>query len=225
MSDFYVKAQQQSVARATDGQWTALRATRDGAPIVLPWFQALVFEGRCFNITGPEFVTVEYTGMTLLALASFGDDDATIYADIPDGTAGIPLAISHHFKATGAAISHVLAFVSDTLLGSGGTETACTIRNLRRDSPVASAATAAHTATSETDHVTGAEVVLYTWHTDADIDATADFGSNFYWNAATNTVVPVVLDGGSISLNMAPTTSGTGFANMTWAELPESAFT
>ena len=225
MSDLYVKAQQQNVGRAVDGGWTPLRATRDGAPIVLPWFQALVFEGRCFNITGPEFITVEYTGMTLLALASFGDDDATLYADIPDGTAGIPLAVSHHFKATGAAISHVLAFVSDTLLGTGGSETACTIRNLRRDAPIASAATAAHTATSEVDHVTGGEVILYTWHTDLDVDAQDTNGANFYWNAATNTVTPVVLDGGSINLNMAPTTSGTGFANLTWAELPESAFT
>ena len=223
MSNLYVKAQQLSVPRATDGQFTALRATRDGAPIVLPWFQALVLEGRVFEIIGPEALTTTTSGMTLLALASFGDDDATLYADIPDGTCGIPLEVQLSVQVTGAAICHFWAFITDTLLGTGGTETACTIRNLNRATPVSSGATAAHTADTEVDHVTGAEVNLFRNVTTFDVDAAVGFDPNRRWSAADSGIAPVVVDGGSIVANIVQATSGTGWGQVIWAEVTESA--
>ena len=222
MSDLRVYSKQIGPSRATDDTWVALRGTRDGAAIVVPWFQALALEGRVFKVIGPEAVTRSVTGMTLLALASFGDDDASLYVDIPDGTAVLPLAVSWQVKATGAAIGHVMAHISDTLLGTGGTETACTIRAYHRGVPVSSVGTAAHTADSEVDHITGAEVELYRVGTDQDLDGVAlePFG---FWNANDAGLAPIGVDGASFFVDIVWTTSGTGFASLTWAELPEAA--
>ena len=223
MSDLRVYSKQLSPQRATDDTWVALRGTRDGSPIVCPWFQALALEGRVFQAQGPEAVSIDVTGMTLLALASFGDDDATIYADIPDGTAVLPLEAFWNFVVTGGAIANAFGLLSDTLLGTGGTETACTIRAYHRGVPVSSVATAAHTATSETDHITGAEVQLFRYATQADLDAAVGYNERNLWNAVTAGVAPIGVDGASFSVDMVQTTSGTGFAHIVWAELPEAA--
>lgn len=225
MADLYVRAQQQNVGRGVDGTWLALRATRDGSPIVMPWVQALVLEGRVFSIIGPEAATRTTTGMTLLALASFGDDDETLYADIPDGTAAIPLNVEARVQVSGGAVAHAYAFVTATLLGTGGTETACVIRNLRIDAPVTSGATAAHTADSEVDHVTGTEVFLFRFVTTFDLDAAIGIDPGYTWSYGTNGYAPVALDASALCVSVVQTTSGTGWASLQWAELPESAFT
>lgn len=223
MSDIFGIAQQQSLSRVTDGNRAAVRLTRDGSVINLPWFQALVLEGRVFQAAGPDGFTA-FTPLTLLALASFGDDDKTLFVDIPDGTAAIPLSCDVNFQATGAAIVHAVGFTADALNGTGGTETAITQKNLRRDSPVASAATCAHTADTEADVVTGVEVQLFQYRTAQDLDGVA-LAPGYRWDAFRSGFSPVVLDAGSININMAPTTSGTGWAVSVWAELPESAIT
>ena len=50
MSDERVYAKSQSAPRATDDTWVALRASRDGAPIVLPWYVALAIEGKVYQV-------------------------------------------------------------------------------------------------------------------------------------------------------------------------------
>ena len=165
MSDLRVMAQQLNVGRVVDSQWASLRGTRDGSPIVVPWLQALVLEGRVFQALGPERLTVAFTPMTLLRLVDQADTSAALYVDIPDGTACLPLKAWVSFRATGAAIVAADGTLSDSLIGTAGTETATTIRNYHRGSPVPSAGTAGHTATAEADHVTGAEIVLFQFDT------------------------------------------------------------
>ena len=221
MPDFYAKAQQQNVTRNADGNQVQVRALRDGALIVVPWYQALVMEGRVFQAIGPS--PLDATGLTLVALASYADTVSSIFADIPDGTAFLPLEIHGSFLATGGAVSHQIGFISDTLNGTGGTETAVTPLNLRRDSPVSSGATAAHTASGETDKVTGAEVILFHRSAGIDIDSVS-VEPSVSWSAVRAGVTPIGLDAGSINFTMTVTTSSTGFVQIAWAELSESVF-
>ena len=223
MSNIQVRAQQLTPGRSPDSNWVALRASRDGSPIVVPWFQALVLEGRVFQAIGPEQLTITNTPMTLLALSTV-DTAAAIFVDIADGTAVLPLEAYGNYQATGAAIAQAWLVLSDTLVTTAGTETSTSIRNLNRAAPVTSAGTAAHTASGEADHISGAEVFLYQHATSFDVDAAADSGNErFYWKAADNGYAAIGVDGSSYVLRLGPTTSGTGWASLTWAELPESA--
>lgn len=219
MADLYVKAQQQNVARQADGQWTALRGLRDGSAIVVPWFQALVLEGRCFSAHAP---IPGAAGLTIMT--TYADTSKTLYADIPDGTAALVLVAEAGFQATGGAVVNAYAFVSGTLNGTGGTETALTPANLRLDAPIATAATVAHTADSETDNVDGTVIVLAQFSTGQDLDATSIEPVAIKYEAARAGVTPVAVDASSLNVVMFTTTSGTGRAFILWAELPESAF-
>lgn len=222
MSNIQVRAQQLTPGRSPDSNWVALRASRDGSPIVVPWFQALVLEGRVFQALGPEQLTITNTPMTLLALST-ADTAAALYVDVADGTAVLPLEAYGNFQATGAAISQVWVVLSDTLLGTGGTETSTSVRNLNRAAPVTSAGTAAHTASGEADHISGAEVFIYQRATSFDIDAAVGSQEVDLWKAQDQGYAPVGVDGAAFLIRVGPTTSGTGWASLTWAELPESA--
>ena len=223
MSDLYVKAQQQNVSRATDGQWTALRGLRDGSVITVPWFQALVLEGRVFSAMAP--LVIHGTALTIMA--TYADTSKTLYADIPDGTAALCLQGQLEFQATGGAVVNAYLFTSGTLNGTGGSETAVTPVNLRLDAPIATAATVAHTGTSEADNVSAAAgiVLLASFSTSQDFDATSIEPNVLRYEAARVGVTPVLVDAASINVVGFTTTSGTGRAFLTWAELPESAFT
>ena len=58
MSDTRVFASQLNTGRSPDGNWLALRGLRDGALVSAPWFQALVFEGRCFGAAFVDAFTI-----------------------------------------------------------------------------------------------------------------------------------------------------------------------
>lgn len=217
MADLRVFAKQRSAQRGKDGDWVNLRATRDGAPIVLPWYQALVMEGHVYQVIAPS--PMDATGLTLAT--SYADTTKTLYVDIPDSNAAIPVDMQAVFLATGAAVDHVLMFVSPTLNGTGGTETAVTPVNLALDKPNNSGATAAHTATGEADVVTANEVLLKRWATNQDLDATS-IQPDIVWTIGQWGYAPVVIDAGSLNLVQIATTSGTGFAIITWINLDES---
>ena len=219
MADLYVKAQQQNVARQTDGQWTALRGLRDGSAIVVPWFQALVLEGRCFAAHAPNPGAAGLTIMT-----TYADTSKTLFVDIPDGTAGLCLVAEAGLQATGGAVVNAYLFTSGVLNGTGGTETILTPVNLRTDAPIATGATVAHTADSEADNVDGTEIVLAQFSTGQDLDATSIEPVVIKYEAARAGVTPVLVDGSSINVTVFTTTSGTGRVTAIWAELPESAF-
>lgn len=225
MSGVYVKTGLITPNRRTkDDGWVELRATRDGAPIVMPWYQALCMEGCVFHANAN---TAMFTGLTLLAHASYADTAKSIFVDVPDGKAALPLEIYFCFLATGAAIVHYASYVSPTLNGVGGTETAITISNMNLQAPQTSSATAAHTADSETDTFAagaGGEVMLSRFSTSQDLDGVG-LDPRVIWRAQESAIAPLLLDGASINVNGSPTTSGTGFGWVNWMEVAESYFT
>ena len=220
MSDFRGLVGQGSVTRFSDGAVVGLRALRDGAAVLCPWYQALVLEGRCFSAAAPG--TYDHAGLTIMT--TYADTSKTVGVDIPDATAGIPLYMEGSFLATGGAVVHASGMVNTALNGTGGTETEVSELNLRLDNPIASGATAMHTASSAVDNVDATERVLFHFATSQDLDAVALSPRNL-WSVGEVGVAPVVLDAASINLVMFTTTSGTGFGLVAWAELPESAIT
>ena len=219
MADAYLNAQQQNIARLSDGSAVRLRATRDGAAIQLPWFVSLVMEGRVFQAAAPQPLTI--TALTIMT--TYADASKTVYADIPDGTAFIPVEVHCSQQAAGG-LGHYFGFISDTLNGTGGTETAITPINYRKDAPIASGATCAHTASSEVDTVTGTEISLFHRSINSDVDALS-FEPSYLWTVANAGIAPIGLDAGSINLVVYNETSGTGLGQISWIELTESAFT
>jgi hypothetical protein len=218
MSDARVKIQQQNVSRASDGDWTNLRALRDGALIAVPWYQALVLEGRCFSAAAPG--EYDITGVTVMG--TYADGSKTLAVDIPDATAAFPLLIETNFNLNAATVSHMSAMVTTALNGTGGTETEVSELNLRVDNPVSSGATAMHTVSSATDNVDATERVLFHWSSAQDLD-TIDLDPYIRWSVAKCGIAPIVIDAGSIVTVMFNAT-GTGFSLIHWAEIAESAF-
>ncbi len=217
MTDLRVYAKQTDVGRQRDDTWVNLRASRDGSPIVLPWYQALVLEGRAFQIGNDP-------GTELTVMTTYADTSKTLYVDIPDGTAAIPLKVQYSFAAAGATLAEFYAFVSLTLNGGGG-GTTLTPTNLRGDSPLTSGATCEHTATSLTDNVTGTELFLSSQGPlTLDADAIEINPTVIDWSVGRHVVAPVVIDGGSINNTAFMPTSGTGRGDIMWAEFPETAF-
>ncbi len=219
MTDLRVKAKQNTPPRANDNSWVALRGLRDGTPIVLPWYQALVLEGRAFS------ATASAPGATTTTPA-YVDTVKQLYADIPDGTAAIPLRVEGSFAVVDGTLVEAYAFVSLTLNGTGGTETVITARNLRVNNPITSGATVAHTASGEVDNVTGTELMLTTFPPftldmgDADVPQRV-----LDWSIGLHDHSPVMLDGSSLNIVLADPNIGTGRADMQWAEFSESVFT
>ncbi len=218
MTDVRVKPQQQSVSRANDGGgWVAWRSLRDGAGIVVPWVTALILEGRCFAADAGKVDSL------LTIMTTYADTSKTIFVDVPDGTAMIPLQANFTFGATGGAIDYAKLFVSETLNGVGGTETLITPRNLLLgETSPATTATAAHTASSAVDTVTGTEVTLLSWYVGQDLDAVG-ISPVLYWSCAESGATCIGLNGSSFNLACFCNTSGTGCGQLIWAELPESA--
>ena len=229
--DGRIQARQLNVGRVTDGQFTALRATRDCSPIVLPWLQALVLEGRVYQaFGGGSQVTTTTTGTAVAGAAT--DADGDLFVDLPAGLAMLPLEVYFSTQVTSPTITANVAikwwaFMSDTLNGTGGTETLAFIRPLNRATPVPSGATAAHTSSGQTDHVTGAEVHLFKDVTEFDMDGSVGLGmdNNRHWTVRHSTVAPVGVDG--VSLNLALLTADvddttTVWTQATWAELSQN---
>lgn len=219
MADLRVLAKQRSVGRSADDRWVGLRATRDGAPMVAPWFQGLVMEGKVYQAAADGATNI-FTGITLLAFGSYADTAKSIFVDVPDGTAVLPLETFFVFFATGAAIVHGASFVSQALNGTGGTETLITPRNFYSGG-AASGCTAAHTASSEVDNVDGSEIILARFHSAPDLDSIAA-SPHWWFRAGEVQYTPILLDAASINVVASPTTSGTGVGHITYAELAES---
>ena len=93
MSDLRVYSKQQSISRATDDTWVALRATRDGSPIVTPWLTALALEGKVYQVRVGT-ITTPITGDVLIT-----DTAAEAAASPPTGTTIIPVSLQFTFEA------------------------------------------------------------------------------------------------------------------------------
>ena len=130
MTDERVYAKHLGAPRATDDTWVALRATRDGAPIVLPWHAALAIEGKCYQVRLGT-ITTPLTGDIDIT-----DATAEAAAEAAAGNTIIPLAVNVQLETLGttlpqAALKSVGAVI--TTLG-----TAFVPLNLRIGGPAAS---------------------------------------------------------------------------------------
>src|SRR3990167_6499202 len=146
------RAKTTSVGRATPDTDVPIRALRDGAIIVAPWYQALVFEGRVFGAQAVS-VTTPIAG------------HAAIDADQPElavfvaaaGTTLIPVYVEMTMEtgSTTLAQGGMMAAVSNINVGVG-TSTEFTPFNLKFSAPgYNTAAAAAHTYTGNgTDPLT-----------------------------------------------------------------------
>ncbi len=217
MSNPRVYAKQNDVSRASDDTWVALRATRDGSPIIMPWYQALVLEGRVFqgNANNP---AVEIT-----PAATYADASGTLGVDIPDGSAAFPLRAEVVMSLTVAGTE--VYFYTSRVLNASGNGTIVTPRNLRVDNPLTTVASVEHTITTAGDTVTQAEVILHSIGPfTLDIDAVGISPRICDWSVGKHVVSPVVIDGGSINISLVSGATSSARVDASWAEFAESVF-
>src|SRR3990167_11163507 len=100
MSDLRVQAQQQSVARATDGQWLSLRSLRDGTLITVHWILALTIEGRVFGLQTGD-AAADPVGAATFGAGVVDLDEFDFLQTIPASVAAIPLYYEISFLAIG----------------------------------------------------------------------------------------------------------------------------
>lgn len=223
MSDIQGFAQQLNVGRTTDGNRVGIRTTRDGALIALPWYQALVLEGRVFGIHAGSVTT------PIAGHAAIDADQPEAAAWFADGTAAIPLSIRATMEtgATTLAQGGMMCAVSNIAVGAG-TSTAATPFNLNMASNVGitTGATAGVAYTGNgTDPLTAGnflELARVSAVVDADAATSGIVLPSLFWSAATGAVAPIIQDVGSILL-YGEAAANTLFGEIVWAEIPESA--
>ncbi len=219
MSNLSVYVKQNTPTRFKDDSWVSLRGLRDGAPIVMPWYQALVLEGRAYQATASGVNAVVVT-------AAYVNTSMELFVDIPDGTAAIPLKVEGSFAVVDGTLVEAYAFVAKALNGTGGSDTEVTPRNLRADSPLTSGANAGAAASSKTNVTAGTEIFLSTH-----APVTLDLGGLHLnqklidWSIGLHDHAPVLLDAASMNLVLHDPNVGTGRGDIAWAEFSESVFT
>lgn len=223
-SGIYVKAAQDSeIARATaDGGFKPLRGLRDGTALVVPWIQALVFEGRVFGAHAGSITT------GIAGHASVDADQPEMAVRVPDGTEALPLYLSAEAQSfeTTLGIHGLMFAVSNIDVGNGTSTAATEVLNLRLDSPQAVASTVRHTYSGNgTDPLTagnflelGREAGVF----DSDA-ATSGIKGLTLRVSAQQMVMPVVIDAGSILGYGEGGTTANFFFHMIWAEFSEGA--
>lgn len=222
MADMYGRAQQLSVARGGDGTSVQWRMLRDGTGIVVPWYQALVFEGRGFGIHAGS-VTTPIAGH---AAIDADQPEAAVY--FADGTAGIPVFITAAMEtgATTLAQAGMMCAVSNISIGAG-TATAATPFNLNLTSTGYSTGATGQVAYTGngTDPLTAGnflELKRVSAVIDADAATSGIIPPVLEWSVGTAMVAPVIQDVGSILL-YGEAAANTLYGTILWVELPETA--
>lgn len=222
MADMYGRAQQLNVGRNQDGSGVQWRMLRDGAGIVVPWYQALVFEGRAFGIHAGS-VTTPIAGH---AAIDADQPEAAVY--FADGTAAIPVFITAQMEtgATTLAQGGMMCAVSNISVGAG-TSTAATPFNLNMSSTGYSTGASAGVAYTGngTDPLTAGnflELKRASAVVDADAATSGIVPPNLEWSVGSALVAPVIQDAGSILL-YGEAAANTLFGTILWVELPETA--
>lgn len=223
MADMYGEAKQLNVGRTPDGNKVQLRMLRDGAGIVVPWYQALVFEGRVFGIHAGSITT------PIAGHAAIDADQPEAAVFFADGTAAIPMFINAAMEtgATTLAQAGMMCAVSNISVGAG-TSTAATPFNLNMTSAgITTGATAGVAYTGNgTDPLTAGnflELRRASAVIDADAATSGIIPPVLEWSVATAGVAPLIQDIGSILL-YGEAAANTLFGTIVWAELPETAF-
>lgn len=224
MSGVNLFAQQESVSRPTnDTGWRAWRGLRDGAGIVVPWMQALVFEGRVFGMHAGSITT------GIAGHASVDADQPEYAIRVPDGTELMPLflrAETQSFETT-LGIHGVMWAISNIDVGAG-TSVAGNIVNLRLDAPVATACTGLHTYSANgTDPLTAGNFVELgreAGNFDSDAATSGIKGLTLELNAG-RMPMPVIVDAGSLLGYGEGGTGANFFFHGIWAEFTEGSLT
>lgn len=220
--DITVFAKQSAADVAANGSWRALRATRDGAPIVLPWHQALVMQGVVFS-AGAGSVTTPIAGH-----ATIDADQPELAAYFATGVAVIPLSgrMTQETGATTLAQGGMMLAHSNINVGAG-TSTAVTPvpQNQLYSVATRGAAAAAYTGNG-TDPLTAGnftELARVSSVIDADAATSGIIPPTLKWTCMDD-VVPILGLAASF-LAYGEAAGNTLFATLVWAELDESQFT
>jgi hypothetical protein len=208
---------------AAESSSVAFRTTRDGAQVVVPWLQSLVFAGRCFGIHAGS-VTTPIAGH---AAIDADQPEAAVYF-AATGTSVLPISIRATMEtgATTLAQGGMMCAVSNINVAIG-TSTAVTPFNLKMTSTgITTAAAAAQAYTGNgTDPLTAGnflELARVSAVIDADAATSGIVPPSLYWSAD-GAVAPLVEDIGSILL-YGEAAANTLYGQITWAELPSTYF-
>ncbi len=239
MTDVHLLANQTLPGRVADGEGLTARGTRDGSLVLPSWYQALLMEGKVFG-ANMGVATTPFDADTGAATPAFDDDQPTFGLDIPDNVVVIPLSIIVQIEThTGTAEGLLETFFgfapTATALGDG-TSTALTIVPMRTDGVSTSQCTArgpytGNAAVLPTTLTGWGEFFRSGYPTDSDaadaVGGVIDENEASYhheWSALDS--LPAIIVGPAIIAGYVSSTSDdgvvTGFATVTWAELPES---
>ena len=151
---------------------------------------------------------------------AYDADQPDLNVDIPDGTVGIPLYFEVSPEASGAAGFECHLMISPVIVGAGASTAITPVSSFLDATPHTVAATARRTYTGNGTAPTTGAAWLMNVSVNQDIDATG-IPPRFVWNYR-NETLHYIVNGGSINAYMYNATSGTGFARITWAEVPEN---
>ena len=218
------QAQQLNVSRSSDGSPKQFRLLRDGTQIVVPWQQALIFEGRGFGIHAGT-VTTPLAGHS--SITAIQPDVAVYFA--ATGTSALPIYITGTQEAGGTTLATggMMCAISNINVGAG-TSTPVTPFNLKMTNSggISTAAAAAQVYSGNgTDPLTAGnylELQRVTSLIDQDAATSGLIMNRLEWNSVGGNFSPVVEDIGSI-LFYDEAAANTFFATILWAELPSSA--
>ena len=214
MGDQRGYAKQQSAPRASDDTWAALRSSRDGSPILFPWYFALAVEGKCFQvrlgtITAPLTGDVDVT-----------DTAAEAAAEAATGMTILPLYANVDIELLGGTLPQVCLKSVNAVITTLGTQ--FIPLNLRIGGPAAQgrAAVAAAGGVAVAAEVNTTTRVLASGHTSAIGDAMPNILDQLF-------EVPHVLVGpASVYLQVGTVTTGTAyFGFFNYAEIATNDIT
>ena len=224
MADGRIIAQQNSPGVAAEGTWVAARGTRDGIQFSANWKEALVMEGRVHTF----MVGALETGIVGGGNGTVIDaDQPEFVVSVPDGTALIPLEIVIAFgtdlNATGEVAQALVIADTAAAYDGTGTVTTETPANLISSGGVTTVATAVSACT-----------VNMTAPTESILIAAEAWGNYLLTSGSSSqrfslhyvADVPHILKGPAAFYGYwGATGAATGWAKVTWAEVPEARYT
>ncbi len=225
MADSRVLAKQNSVENASEGNWVAARADRTGIQFTANWKEALVLEGRVHTF----MVGALETGIV------GGGNGTTIDADqpefvvsVPSGTSLIPLEITIAFGTdlnAAAEVAQALV-IADTAAAydDSGTVTTETPVNLLSGGGVTTVATAVSACTVNMTAPTESHLIAAEAWGFSILSSTGGSGTDYTLHYLAD--IPHILKGPAAFYGYwGATGAATGWAKVTWAEVPDARFT
>lgn len=220
-------AQNSGVARTTgDAGFIPLRGTRDGSAFVADWKQALIMEGRGFTITVGAFSTPVAGGG---ASAPISQIRPRFAVSVPTGTVILPHRVSIQCQtpllATDADESECVVALDKSVAAAAGTSTAKTPVNLYTGHARTSGCSAYTVYTADLGTNPTLDVELARNVVTGDMNGTP---ANALWGNLVllyePLVVPIFVGPCTLLGYWGGTVATTGFAQVSWLELPSTAF-